>query len=53
MLMGISGTGPPAPALPRSSFLYGFASALVTLAPLAALGVAMFRVMRRLMFPRQ
>jgi hypothetical protein len=53
MLMGISGTGPPTPALPRSSFLYSFSSALVTLAPLAALGVAMFRVMRRLMFPRQ
>jgi hypothetical protein len=53
MLMGISGTGPPTPALPRSSFLYSFSSALVTLAPLAALGVAMFRAMRRLMFPRQ
>src|SRR5262245_20614169 len=53
MLMGISGAGPQTPNLPRSSFLYGFSSALVTLAPLAALGVAMFRAMRRLMFPRQ
>jgi hypothetical protein len=52
LLMGISGAAPPTPGVPRSSFLYSFASALVMLAPLAALGVAMFRVMRRMMFGR-
>jgi hypothetical protein len=53
VLMGISGAAPQAqPGLPPSSFTYSFASAIVVLAPLAALGVAMFRAMRRLLFGR-
>lgn len=52
LFLGASGVTSGAEGEPPSSFLFGFASLIVVLAPLMALGVAMFRAMRRMMFPR-
>ncbi|MBI1188003.1 MAG: hypothetical protein GC206_11855 [Alphaproteobacteria bacterium] len=49
-LLGLSAGGELEGA--TSSFLFGFASSAVVLIPLFALAVAMFRVMRRMLFPR-
>jgi len=49
-ILAISGSAVDETA--RSSVLFGFASTIVVLAPLISIGVAMFRLMRRMLFPR-
>ncbi|MGE0828253.1 MAG: toll/interleukin-1 receptor domain-containing protein [Hyphomonadaceae bacterium] len=48
--LGASGAAPQDVAGAQASFLYGFGSALIFIPALLALGVAMFRAMRRLLF---
>ncbi|MGE0046953.1 MAG: toll/interleukin-1 receptor domain-containing protein [Hyphomonadaceae bacterium] len=48
-LLALQGTT-PGEGEAASSFIYGLASALITLPPLIAAGVALFRAMRRLIF---